>query len=68
MHVRAATADGEGATEAFELLSLLLTRHKGPDADAEEDGEEGGGEGAGQPLGLDVVSLGLIHFSVHIYR
>lgn len=60
LHVRAATADGEGATEgAFELLSLALTRHKGPDPDedaADGDGEEEGEGATGQPLGLDVVS------------
>lgn len=46
MHVRAAAGDADGATEAFELLSLLLMRHKGPDADAGngEDGAAGGGK------------------------
>lgn len=59
LHVHAAAADGEGATEAFELLSLLLTRHKGVDGGGvKEEGGEGGG--AGEALGLDVVSCGSV--------
>lgn len=62
LHVCAAAAEhGEGASEAFELLSLLLTRHKGvegggDDADNEE-WEKAGGGARGEALGLDTVSV-----------